>query len=502
MELKRNSIFQEDKAFLNLVSMLQSGKTSWKLVTACEDMVFDAQICFLENGNVKILFSAPSDEFEKFDIDLFWVSPSLLVEPSGAKLLFFWKDIIGVTFKHGRDKPVKGEIEYSAFQTDSDLNGIKTISKTHQCNIIWNSGKFATYLFADKNKAVSIYNSGIELLMTSDKNQSSTNKNLISFDLQGNQFCFYELNVTGDDSLFVLKSQKAISYDDYIKVKDAVISAYALITGTFLGSSGYLMSLSKANGLRIGYSQNNDTMFSECRLIDSNSYTNLPSEKIQLSADVFGKLVGLLYRNESLRRSCLLITQAGVANGITRGSIASVALETVANEFKPKEHTTLTLIEDKDVAGHLIHELLKVLKSIKTRLNKEVYSKLESKIGQILQQPNAQKLEDPFIALGIKLDDEEKYCLDSRNYFLHGSFPKPKNDLYGRLNQQDLIYIVGTRLMMLAGMLLLKKAGYNGRVVDYGLTFVAKMNYLYAGRFMEIKKMGFAHRSLDENDET
>ena len=92
MELKRNSIFQEDKAFLNLVSMLQSGKTSWKLVTACEDMVFDAQICFLENGNVKILFSAPSDEFEKFDIDLFWVSPSLLVEPSGAKLLFFWKD--------------------------------------------------------------------------------------------------------------------------------------------------------------------------------------------------------------------------------------------------------------------------------------------------------------------------------------------------------------------------------------------------------------------------
>lgn len=347
MELERGSIFQEDKAFLYLVSILQSGKTSWKLFTAQENIVFDAQLCFLANGNVQINFSAPSDDFEKFNKDLFWVSPSLLVESSGSKLLFLWKDIIGFTFNYDGDKPVKGKIEYSAFETDTNLSSINFISKTHQSETIWNSGKYATYLFADKNKAVSIHESGIELLLTSDKNQSSANKNMISFELQKNQFCFYELDVTGDNILFVLKSQKTLSYDDFIKVKDAVISAYALITGTFLGSSGYLMSLSKVDGLRIRYSQNTDTMFSGCRLIDGNHYTNLPSERILLPAEVFGKLVRLLFRNESLRRSCLLITQAGVANGITRGSIASVALETVANELKTEEHKTSTLIEDK-----------------------------------------------------------------------------------------------------------------------------------------------------------
>ena len=243
-------------------------------------------------------------------------------------------------------------------------------------------------------------------------------------------------------------------------------------------------------------------MFSDCRLIDCNHYTNLSSEEILLSADVFGKLVRLLFRNESLRRSCLLITQAGVANGITRGSVASVALETVANELKIKEHKALTLIDDKEIGKNLISELLNVLKSFKTIIGNKVYNKLESKIGQIIQQPNAQKLEDPFCALGIKLNDEEKYCLDSRNYFLHGSFPKPMNGIYRTLSQQDLIYIVGTRLMMLAGMLLLKKVGFNGRIIDYGLTYVTKMNYLYSGSFVAVKHMGFAHRSLLENDES
>lgn len=502
MELKRGSIFPEDEVFLNLVTILQSAKTSWKLFTAQENMVFDAQLRFLANGNVQIIFSASQNDFDEFDIDLFWSSPSLLVESCGSKLLFLWKDIIGVTFKHDGDKPVTGEIEYTAFQTDTDLSSFNFISKTRQCKIVWNSGKYATYLFVDKYKAVSMHKSGIELLMTSDKNQSSANKNTISFELQENQFCFYELDVTGDNNLFVLKSQKKLSYDDFIKVKDAVISAYALITGTFLGSSNYLMSLSKVDDLRIKYSQSADTMFSDCRLIDCNHYTNLSSEEILLSADVFGKLVRLLFRNESLRRSCLLITQAGVANGITRGSIASVALETVANELKIKEHKALTLIEDKKIARRLIYELLKVLKSIKKSISKEVYTKLESKIGQIIQQPNAQKLEDPFCALGIILNEEEKYCLDSRNYFLHGSFPKPTNAIYRKLSQQDLIYIVGTRLMMLAGMLLLKKVGFNGRVIDYGLTYVTKMNYLYSGRFIAVKHMGFAHRSLLENDES
>ena len=93
------------------------------------------------------------------------------------------------------------------------------------------------------------------------------------------------------------------------------------------------------------------------------------------------------------------------------------------------------------------------------------------------------------------------YCLDSRNFFLHGSFPKPKKNVYEKLNQKDLIYIVGTRLMMLAGMLLLKKSGYCGMVIDYGYTYVVKMNYLYTRRYNEIRRMGFAHRSLLKTEE-
>ncbi len=240
MELKTDSIFQEDKAFLNFISKLEEGKTKWELVTAQKDMVFDAKFCFLENGNVQIKFTAPSEKFNDFDKNRLRVDPSLLVEPSGVKLLFLWTNLVDLSVSINKDKPVIVSIEYSAFQTDSDLKGISSLCEPLKCHPHWKSGKYATYLFADKDKAVSMHKSGIELLITTELNQNSSFKNLISFELLGMQFCFYELNVTGDKLLFELKSQKVLSSDEFSKVRDAVVAAYALITGTFLGSSGYL----------------------------------------------------------------------------------------------------------------------------------------------------------------------------------------------------------------------------------------------------------------------
>ena len=72
MELKRGSIFPEDEVFLNLVTILQSAKTSWKLFTAQENMVFDAQLRFLANGNVQIIFSASQNDFDELKSACFY----------------------------------------------------------------------------------------------------------------------------------------------------------------------------------------------------------------------------------------------------------------------------------------------------------------------------------------------------------------------------------------------------------------------------------------------
>ncbi|MCH4155820.1 MAG: hypothetical protein LKF31_05900 [Muribaculaceae bacterium] len=486
MQLNSNSIFKEDEAMIQLFSIFEKNDIIWKLSIPQQSAVFDAKMRFLENGNVQIDFIIPLNIFEKFNMNSFFDSPVWLLEPMGTKLLFMWKNIVGFNISIDNNNPIRANVEYSSFQTDNNLKGIH-----------WQEGKYAIYNLVNKDKAISIYTSGIKLEMTSNSDQNSQAKNLLSFELFGMQFCFYELPVSGNKLLFVLKSQKILHHDEFLNVRDAVIAAYALITGSFLGSSGYLISLLKDKDFILEYTNNDDVMISNCPLIDNGFYKDDFEEKLRLPANIFGNLVNLLYQKEPLRRACLLITQAGVAKGITRGSIAAVALETIAEQMGIKnENEPCLLIKDKNIASQLKYELKKGLKKIKGKVDKAIYDKLMSKIGQINQLPNALKLEDPFRILGIELNDEEKYCLDSRNFFLHGTFPKPKNKIYINLNQYDLVYIVGTRLMMLGGILLLKKAGYNGSVVDYGYTFVIKQNYLFSGRYNEIRKTGYAHRTI------
>jgi hypothetical protein len=489
MQLNRDSIFKEDEAMIQLFSIFEKNDIIWKLSIPQQSAVFDAKMCFLENGNIQIDFIIPLNIFEKFNMNIFFDSPVWLLEPMGTKLLFMWKNIVRFSNSIDSNNPIKANVEYSSFQTDINLKGLH-----------WKEGKYAIYNLVNNDNAISIYKSGIKLEMTSDSDQNSQSKNMLSFELFGMQFCFYELSVTGNKLLFVLKSQKILPHDEFLNVRDAVIAAYALITGSFLGSSGYLISLLKDKDFILGYTNNDDVMISNCPLIDNRFYKDDFEERLRLPANIFGNLVNLLYQKEPLRRACLLITQAGVAKGITRGGIAAVALETIAEQMGIKnENEPCLLIKDKNIASQLKYELMKGLKKIKGKVDKAIYDKLMSKIGQLNQLPNALKLEDPFRILGIELNDEEKYCLDSRNFFLHGTFPKPNNNIYNKLNQYDLIYIVGTRLMMLGGILLLKKAGYNGSVVDYGYTFVMKQNYLLSGRYNEIRRMGYAHRSIESN---
>ena len=97
-----------------------------------------------------------------------------------------------------------------------------------------------------------------------------------------------------------------------------------------------------------------------------------------------------------------------------------------------------------------------------------------------------------FEQLGIEVNDEEQYCISCRNLFLHGSLPKP--DRIKFLTENELVFMVSQRLIMLTSMLLLKKAGYKGVVNDWGYTEVIKLRAISEGR--PLRRVGNAHRFL------
>lgn len=200
-------------------------------------------------------------------------------------------------------------------------------------------------------------------------------------------------------------------------------------------------------------------------------------------------MIKLLIKNEEFERAAKLLIDASAIDGTSRGVLAVVALETIANQLVQKG-TAAKVITDKAIASQLNYELNKGLKKIKEKVAAEEYKKLESKVNSVNSQPNAVKLESVFEQLGLELDEEEKDCISSRNQFLHGWLPKNKKLSF--LTEHELVFIVSQRLIMLTAMLLLKKVGYGGMVNDWGYTEVVKLRAISEGR--PLRHVGSAHR--------
>ena len=113
--------------------------------------------------------------------------------------------------------------------------------------------------------------------------------------------------------------------------------------------------------------------------------------------------------------------------------MAAVALETIKKQIIDNPPTK-SIITDEEVRCHLKKDLASVINNYKSKIEKDVFEKLVSKLNQIDQQPNAEQLKTPFEKLGIKLSKEEEFCFNSRNAYLHGSTIK-KSDLYKGLNE-------------------------------------------------------------------
>lgn len=454
-------MLEPDKYTFDFIEKLQKGDHFYKLGTTIPGVVIDsATFRCIDNGNFELLFAIESEsKNEQFDLDYFFQRPCILATKEGMSILIQNSDITTGKKSIAEDKPINYNIEVKAFKGDVD-------------ETLWEQSYQTAYFRYDINQ-FQPYKSGMCFDLKTDFKDNGF-YNAVKLNVDNIELLFYFESVTPQFGYYIFRPNGIIDFEKFQHIIECVIAAYGFLNGDYFRDRAYYFSNKTINGInKITYRYENSkrSIKTNSPIIDSGRYENIPIENLQLTSNQFNNIVKLLYKNEEYLRSSLLLINAGNLKGCAKASLATVALETITSKIGAKL-STKKIIEDKKIINGLRYQLNKTLKSFSDSITKEQSETIQAKLNQINSKPNRNKLEDAFQLIGVTLDEEDKECISYRNLFLHGSLPRKDEEMW--MTDTELLDIVANRLVMLSSILLLKQAGYNGMVIDKGMTEVLK----------------------------
>ncbi len=478
-----DTIFEQDKHMLTFMEGVEKGEADFLLGIDNPTRVYKARFEKNEEDNFVLKFSVP--EGSNFNAEYFFSTPAVLLVPSKIQILLLNTDALKFIQTINEKGPQGVKVTYKSFGTEVDPSK-------------WKNSKHCAYIrYSKADFRYTDMSLGYDF--TTDKNQQSSWRNafVLRFAGDNNIVVSFEERMAGDDAYCVFRAQKKMSFELFEKAVKAVRIVYGLLAGYSFADRGYFISdytgekPKERIPLIVRYHNREKTKKHKYPLLDKSHYVDDNHKELELTTEQMNALIMLLIKNEEFARAANLLIDASAIDGTSRGILAVVALETIANQLVQKGPEP-KVITDKAIASQLNYELNKGLKKIKEKVTAEDYKKLESKVNSVNNLPNAVKLESVFEQLGIVLDEEEKNCISCRNQFLHGWLPKNKKLSF--LTEHELVFMVSQRLIMLTAMLLLKKAGYSGMVNDWGYTEVVKLRAISEGR--PLRHVGNAHRKV------
>lgn len=224
-----------------------------------------------------------------------------------------------------------------------------------------------------------------------------------------------------------------------------------------------------ANGY---YGINND----EDSRDDNGKLTAVEHEKARveikrISFEIFSNLCNEIISSEKILRSILILITTQKISLESRIPSQYVALEALTATFVKGGNKELKPIKDDAVAAELVSAMKATLDQFSkdkgfSKEEDEKLNPLRRKLTSFNEPPNADKLSESFKVVGYKPNSGEEKVIKLRNKFLHGStidIDFENNEDYGF---KELFHI-SLRLHMLLAILLLRKAGYSGKIVNY-----------------------------------
>ena len=191
-----------------------------------------------------------------------------------------------------------------------------------------------------------------------------------------------------------------------------------------------------------------------------------------LSIDAFSKLAQLCYISNDMLLATSMLIDGSLMNIEYQKPFFHVALETITSALIKEDELLLppTMPQEKYMQ-EVVPRLLDALKGI-MNLPEEAFWIFSRRIEHNLNSaPNANKLEICFSKYGYMLTREDKLAINKRNSTFHGHLTR--EDIPLREQQSELL-AMSLRLHKLCSILLLKEAGFTGKVLNNEVLFGIK----------------------------
>ena len=262
--------------------------------------------------------------------------------------------------------------------------------------------------------------------------------------ITGNIFGDYHFQITSDEKDF--DSFKSLKFGT---LDDARYSFYRIVNNKWVDTYD-LMN-------KYEYQHYAQEMLEKSVSDITSYYDNKP-----VDATVINNLVNLCYNND-IAISASMLLEGSMLNIKYQPSIFHIALEAITSALmRNAQQKAKPIIENDKYQNSVKPFLVKVLNGIK-ELPEEAKKIYIKKLESFNSPPNQDKLGIFFNAFGYILSDEDKKAIELRNYTFHGNLSHILKESAG---PEWGIYAVALRLHKLCCILLLKAAGYTGRILN------------------------------------
>tara|TARA_Y100001933_G_scaffold262240_1_gene319072 strand:- start:978 stop:2405 length:1428 start_codon:yes stop_codon:yes gene_type:complete len=275
----------------------------------------------------------------------------------------------------------------------------------------------------------------------------------------------FDYKINKKESL-IIECYDVDSSSNFDKESNAIIYCFALISGQLFRDEITTLKFEDSTFTKItGFDfKKLEESKSGMQAIDSRLYSDFYNTKRTegyFPVKVFQNLVNKSLNDLRLFRAVKIMSESADFPFEIRASTYSVALETIKNIIIEENEEKINPFKKKKTASDVIKNLKKIISDIpESEFNnkKVVINKLE----QINQIGNKDSFLMSFKVLKIKLNDDDKRCLNMRNDFLHGRIPYDNED---EIVSFELLHVV-VKLHFLVCSLILKYTGYSGYLLN------------------------------------
>ena len=321
---------------------------------------------------------------------------------------------------------------------------------------------------------------------------------LINYDYQSNINSIEATEISIDEKLFhlfiakkkvtelsdadylVIQSKFKMSYSDFSDFCFSILISFGFVSGHFINNDGYFFQYESENmqvPIGIEYRQMRGSV--KCKYVpiysDPFGYirekekANYYKNKLRtLSLEEFSQLCQFCHSNNDLKTILISLIEVHNQTLISSPGILSIALETLANVIYDENENSLAPIKSKKISREIRKELKKVVDNFDEKIDKEGIKILKSRIDQINQRTNRDKLLIPFTILKIPISSSDIEAIEQRNAFLHGRVPMVKMIIPKSINNSDKFrYYLYLKLYVLVSSIILKYIGYDGMILNH-----------------------------------